>query len=290
VANFSLEAAGPSTFLYDPLDKAVERLWQAGIVVVVAAGNGAVNGQPNGVQHAPANDPFVITVGAVDVNGTRNASDDRIAPWSNNGFTYDGFRKPDLSAPGRYMVGGAPKDSTLSEEGGQDPSLVAEDLLKLSGTSFSAPIVSAAAAGLLAVHPDWTPDQVKGALMVSTTPLPNIAGWAGGVGELNMQKAFDVRTPPNPNLALNSYLVNTSSGRVFNAQAWVAAATNASWSSASWSSASWSSASWSTASWSSASWSSASWSSASWTSASWTSAVQTLVGTNKALEDLNGDG
>src|SRR5207245_118921 len=39
VANFSLHSARPGSFLYDPLDKAVERLWLSGVVVVAAAGN-----------------------------------------------------------------------------------------------------------------------------------------------------------------------------------------------------------------------------------------------------------
>src|SRR5919202_6654665 len=39
VANFSLAGAAETTFRVDPLDKAVERLWLNGILVVAAAGN-----------------------------------------------------------------------------------------------------------------------------------------------------------------------------------------------------------------------------------------------------------
>ena len=56
--------------MYDPLDKAVEKLWLSGVVVVAAAGNYGVNGQPSGVLFAPGNDPFVITVGAADIGET----------------------------------------------------------------------------------------------------------------------------------------------------------------------------------------------------------------------------
>ncbi|MDP8911773.1 MAG: S8 family serine peptidase, partial [Actinomycetota bacterium] len=91
VVNFSLHSVAPATFMYDPLDKAVERLWFSGVVVVAAAGNYAVDGQASGVPYAPANDPFIITVGATDVYGTARTGDDFNAPWSAYGYTLDGF-------------------------------------------------------------------------------------------------------------------------------------------------------------------------------------------------------
>lgn len=39
--------------------------------------------------------------------------------------------------------------------------VVAPGYMELSGTSFSAPVVSGAVSELLALHPTWTPDQVK---------------------------------------------------------------------------------------------------------------------------------
>ena len=63
---------------------------------------------------APANDPFVITVGALGMNGTAARSDDFRAPWSAYGSTADGFMKPDMSAPGRYMTAPVPAGSTLA--------------------------------------------------------------------------------------------------------------------------------------------------------------------------------
>ena len=49
--------------------------------MVAAAGNYGVDGRP-GVLYAPGNDPFVITVGAADIDGSVGPADDFAAPWS----------------------------------------------------------------------------------------------------------------------------------------------------------------------------------------------------------------
>src|SRR5213078_1528069 len=105
-----------NSFMYDPLDKAVEKLWFNGVVVVAAAGNYGYPARPSGVPFAPGNDPFVITVGASDTGKSVSTNDDTAAPWSAYGYTLDGFAKPDLSAPGRYMVGPVPMGSTLATQ------------------------------------------------------------------------------------------------------------------------------------------------------------------------------
>ncbi|MEO8289753.1 MAG: S8 family serine peptidase [Gaiellaceae bacterium] len=278
VANFSLHSAQPNSFMYDPLDKAVEKLWFSGVVVVAAAGNYGVAGRPSGVPFAPGNDPFVITVGADDIDGSVSTNDDYAAPWSAYGYTLDGFAKPDVAAPGRFMAGPVPTASTLVLE--KPASVVAPGYIQLSGTSFAAPIVAGAAAQILATHPTWTPDQVKGAIMLAARPAGDSAPLATGVGIVDVAKAVALTNAPNPNLALNQFVIDdaVAGGKVFASASWAStAAGNASWASASWASASWASASWSSASWASASWASASWASASWASdaqsaASWASA------------------
>ena len=112
VANFSLHSSQRSTFRFDPLNRAVEKLWFSGVVVVAAAGNYGEN--ESGVNYSPGNDPFVITVGAIDLAGSTNVNDDFAAPWSAHGSTPDGFAKPDLGAPGRYMVGAVSSNTTLA--------------------------------------------------------------------------------------------------------------------------------------------------------------------------------
>ena len=242
--------------MYDPLAKAVERLWFNGVTVVAAAGNYAVDGQPSGVLFAPGNDPFVITVGAADIGKSLSTDDDSAAPWSAYGYTPDGFRKPELGAPGRYMIGPVPTGSTLVA---QRPEQVrGTGYMELSGTSLAAPVVAGMAAYLLATHPTWTPDQVKGALMLTAKPAGRAAQWSLGVGEAMAQKANYVSNPPNPNAALNQFVVSdplSGGQKVFDTASWANLATaNASWANASWASASWANASWASASWANASW------------------------------------
>jgi serine protease AprX len=288
VANFSLLGSSPSSFQYDPLDKALERLWLSGVVVVTAAGNYGSGGAVSDVAFAPANDPFVITVGAADVMGSVSTADDVAAPWSVYGHTADGFAKPELGAPGRYVVAPVPLDSTLYTT--RPDRIVSEGRLQLSGTSFAAPVVAGLAADLLALHPTWTPDQVKGALMLTAAPTA-ASGYALGVGEVDAATALAVDNPPNPNAALAAFLVPDPAGGptpVFDGPSWVAAAkADPAWSAASWGTASWGTASWGTASWGTASWGTAYWASASWGTASWGTSA---VAVDNAHDDLLGGG
>jgi serine protease AprX len=263
VANFSMSGASDTSFRFDPLNKAVEKLWFNGVTVVVAAGNHGSETGPVSMAYAPGNDPFVITVGAVDQHQNMDAYDDTRAPWSAYGYTSDGFSKPDLVAPGRYMVMPIPVTSTIAQT---VPDRVTDPLngyMWMSGTSFAAPVVAGAAAQILARHPDWGPDEVKGALMLTSQYLGGVDWQEAGVGEIDAYGAASLDfTPPNPNENLYTFVETdtTTGGRTFNEASWANhVATEASWASASWASASWASASWANASWASASWSSASW-------------------------------
>jgi len=97
----------------------------------------------------------VITVGATDTNGTVSQPT-TCGAVVGVGVTNDGFTKPEIAAPGRYMYGPVPSGSALP---GLLPDRVVSPVHVDVGTSFSAPVVSAAAAYVLAQHPTWTPDR-----------------------------------------------------------------------------------------------------------------------------------
>jgi serine protease AprX len=268
VANFSLHSGAETNFYNDPLDRAVEKLWFNNVFVVAAAGNYGSASGPSGVLYAPGNDPFVMTVGAADLGTSIYPGDDTAAPWSAWGYTEDGFSKPELGAAGRYMVGPVPTGSTLVTE--RPDHVVAPGYMELSGTSFAAPVVAGAAAQVLARHPGWTPDQVKGALMLTARSLPSAIPGSLGVGGVNAYRAATLSSAPNPNLALRKFVTGDLR---FDATSWLATVqASASWADASWADASWATASWSAASWADASWADASWADASWADASWADA------------------
>jgi serine protease AprX len=276
VANFSLHAVNKASVMFDPLDQAVERLWLNGVVVVAAAGNYGKPGAPSGVNFAPGNDPFVITVGATDIGASLHSSNYVVAPFSAYGYTPDGFAKPELGAPGRYMIGAVPPGSMLTKLKPANVIDAVNGYIQLSGTSFAAPIVSAAAAALLAQHPTWTPDQVKGALMVSATPLPKAAKGSLGVGDVNIAAARRLRSnPPNPNAGLDQFLLTAADGtRSFDPKAWqTMALANKAWDAVAWSDVAWSDAAWSTVAWSDAAWADVAWASMAYGTVAWSDAA-----------------
>jgi serine protease AprX len=287
VVNFSVRSTFPNYAQKDPLNLAVERLWLTGTVVVASAGNDG----PGRMLYAPASSPFVITVGAVDTNGTVGASDDFNAPWSSYGHTGEGFAKPELAAPGRYLVGPVPPLSTLA--GLFSERLVAPGYMWMSGTSFAAPVVSGAAAAILARHPDWSPDQVKGALMLTARPLASAEPMSAGVGEIDAAAAAALTAAPSPHENLDDFVrADATTGVPYlDSEAWSdAVSADAAWTSAAWTSAAWTSAAWTSAAWTSAAWTSAAWTSAAWTSAAWTSAAWTSAAWTSAAWTSSSEG
>jgi len=166
VVVLSLTESLPSSYRTSALDFAVEKLWQRGIVVVASSGNSG----PDTMQFAPANDPYAITVGASDPNGTAATGDDVLASFSSFGKTIDGHAKPELLAPGRNVVSALPDGSTL-ELMAPDANHVAPGYVRMNGTSVAAPQVAGAVAILLQENPSLTPDQVKWLLVSTARPV-----------------------------------------------------------------------------------------------------------------------
>jgi serine protease AprX len=239
VVNISLTDSIVESYNVSVLDAAVEQLWFNGIVVVVAAGNGGA-----GSVAAPANDPFVITVGAADDQATSSPSDDTIPAWSSYGPTIDGFAKPDLVAPGVSLTAPMPVvNSRLAQSYPKNVSVGQNGWLNftMSGTSVAAPVVAGAVALLLQDEPRLTPDQVKYRLMVTAKPIGSAA--QSGAGELNIQRAVDATTTQSANTGTAISQLNNDGSAP------------STWTSTKWSTAKWSTAKWSTAKWSTAKWS-----------------------------------
>jgi subtilisin family serine protease len=185
VLNLSLGAVPTESTLLNPLDQAVQQAWQSDIVVVVAAGN---DGPYNGTILAPADDPLVITVGAVDDHGSTSPSADTMSDFSAAGPTnIDGWIKPDVVASGQSVISLRAPGSTVDT---QNPSArIGTGNFVGSGTSFSAAITSGAAALILAEHPNYSPDDVKAALLGTTSPGPVGNPLVDGHGILNVAAA-----------------------------------------------------------------------------------------------------
>ena len=72
--------------------------------------------------------------------------------------------------------------------------------------------MSGIAAALLTLNPTLSPDQVKGALMLKARALRKVTNRAAGVGEAYAPGAASVQSPPNPNRALDAFLVEDPEG------------------------------------------------------------------------------
>jgi serine protease AprX len=297
VLNLSFGTDSTQSYLVDPLDYAVEQVWQSGIVVVVAAGN---RGPTTGTINKPADDPFVISVGAIDTQNTVTRDDDKVALFSSRGPTQDGLSKPGILAPGVTIVSNRAVDSTIDQA--FPNARLANGYFKGTGTSQAAAIVSGLAALMLQANPDLSPDQLKAVLKgtQSTTPsmvdADNAIYWAqkpnkygranvgvlpsNGLGSIEASRGSlhvysdlpqDGLGPDDADGQLDLVTGEIDAlGNDWAATGWLFTGWTATgWSATGWASVAWSATGWNSTGWSATGWSGTSWSATGWDSTGW---------------------
>ncbi|MEU8612467.1 S8 family serine peptidase [Actinoplanes sp. NPDC048791] len=303
VLNLSYGTQSVQSAQLDPLAFAVEKAWEAGIVVVVAAGN---DGFAANRLTMPAVDPDVIAVGGADPRSTDTRTDDVVADFSNRG---NAARHPDVLAPGRSVVSLASPGSYIDRTYPAARLSLLDDpqqrLLRGSGTSQAAAVVSGSVALLLQQRPKLTPDEVKTLLMSTADPIVGGDAYAAGAGQINLARAARTKKKggKQSNVAATglgsleaarggAYVYDSVTGTPltgekdifgtpWNAKAWTtAAAKQTSWAGGTWNGAAWTGTAWGTAvagnkTWSPVTWTGRSWSGAGWSGRSWSSAVWT---------------
>jgi serine protease AprX len=193
VANLSLGKGVEEVQALDPLVQGVNAVWDAGVVMVVSAGNHGASGHHTIC--SPGNSRKVITVGSLTDSGTGlNWADDYVSSFSSRGPTlFDHVLKPDLIAPGNNVMSTYANNSRLGQ---LLPGRIAcgatctQKYLRLSGTSMAAAVVSGAAARMIEKTPTLTPATVKARLMRSARKIPGDPT-ATGAGVLDVESAMN---------------------------------------------------------------------------------------------------
>ncbi|MBX0326915.1 S8 family serine peptidase [Oscillochloris sp. ZM17-4] len=144
------------------ISAAIRRALDAGAVVVVAAGNDFVP-LPNAI--VGGNEDVIVVAAA-----TR---DDRRAVFSNSGPWVD------VTAPGERILSTMPTYPVfLTSDALPENQRFRQGYDSMSGTSQAAPFVSALAALLLSLHPEWSAAQVTAAITASAADIyPNMPSY-----------------------------------------------------------------------------------------------------------------
>ena len=301
VLNLSYGTDSLQSYQLDPIAFAVENAWRHGIVTVVAGGN---EGITRGSLTDPAVDPYVLAVGAANLNNTNLLSCGTVAPFSSRGSA---LRSVDVVAPGVSIE--SLRDPGSNIDVNHPGAVINTRFFRGSGTSQAAAVTSGAVALLLQARPTLTPDQVKAVLRGTATPLALLDGNAEGAGAININAAASAAVPLNatqkwvpatgtgslelarggshvalngieltgetdimdkpwngPKWATSSAAATAWSGGVWNGAVWA----GDSWSGTSWAGATWTANDWTGHSWSGHSWSGNSWTGSGWTGHSWT--------------------
>jgi hypothetical protein len=169
-----------SGFVCPALRNATSWAFGKGTLIVASAGN--LRPKQRWVQ--PGSDHHVLTVGALNAF-------DQAASFSQQTIYLD------VMAPGEGVLTAWPTVLDVSDG-------LADGYEVLGGTSFSAPIVAAAAAWILAERPDLTADQLANVIRYSARDLGN-PGWdrAYGWGAVDIREALQYPAPTHDYLEPN---------------------------------------------------------------------------------------
>jgi serine protease AprX len=281
VLNLSIGTVQTRSYHADLLAALAEAAWFSGVTVVAAAGNDGP--LPGGIA-TPGADPFVITAGSFDDQGTVAPEDDRESLFSSRGPTVDGFAKPDVLAPGRRVLSLRAEDSALDmakpaatpapavrleaamvlKDKEKSANKQSSDLyVRMSGTSVSSAMVAGVAALVLASHRDYSPTKTKGAIVGSTHRVFGSVTRAVDALKALSETPRAVNTNLLPSKLLMAALVK--SGVAGSGTTWE----GITWEGVTWESITWESVSWEAVTWEGVVWESVSWESVMWETAGW---------------------
>lgn len=180
--NLSLGSDSSQDTRLSPLNYAVQRAWKSGIAVVVSAGN---SGPDSRTVMKPGDDPYVITVGASNDQGTMNIGDDTVPVFSSRGPTRsNGITKPDVVAPGVHTISLRSPGSAIDQQYGEHAA-VDGSYFRGTGTSMSTASTTGVVAQVLQANPGLTPNQVKHRITSSARDISESDANAAGDGSLD---------------------------------------------------------------------------------------------------------
>jgi serine protease AprX len=291
VLNLSYGTESMQAYQLDPIAFAVENAWRHGIVTVVAGGN---DGTARGSLTDPAVDPYVLAVGAADLNDPNLLGCATVAPFSSRSST----RAVDVIAPGVSIA--SLRDPGSAVDQAHPGAVVGTRFFRGSGTSQATAVVSGAAALLLQARPNLTPDQVKAALTSTALPVGLFDRSAAGSGMIDVSAAAHAyvgsstqrwaratgtgsidQARGRSDVTINGTVLTGEQdimGDPWHGAAWASASASATaWTGGDWNGATWTGACWCTmaaagSGWSGAQWSGAQWSGAQWSGAQWSGA------------------
>ncbi len=246
VLNLSFGAPQRTTYHRTLLAGVVESAWFAGVTVVAAAGN---DGPAPGTIVMPGADPFVVTAGSLADQGTLRWDDDRESLFSSRGPTKDGFAKPDVLAPGEHVVSLRVPGAAMDVSG---PHIVESSLYaRLSGTSASTAMAAGVAALVVDAHPDYSPTQIKGAIVAGTHRVTRSRTPGLDAAKALTAEPARVNAGVLPSLVLLTLLAKSG----------MTLSTGISWEGITWEGISWEAISWEGVAWESVSWEGVTWNS-----------------------------